>query len=64
MKTLIARNKHTCAGSPVIRGTRITTLCIKYWYEGLRDVEYIANMYKLSIEQVKAAINYKRSVKI
>lgn len=64
MESLIARNKHTCGGSPVVRGTRITTLCIKYWYEGIHDLQYIANMYNLSIEQVKSAINYKRKNKI
>ncbi len=60
--SLIARNKHTCGGSPVIRGTRITCSCIKFWYES-HTIDTISEMYSLTKEQVKAAINYKRRIK-
>jgi uncharacterized protein (DUF433 family) len=63
MESLIERNKHTMSGMPIIRGTSISCSTIKYWYE-VHSVEWIAECYKLSVEQVKAAINFKRKVKI
>lgn len=65
MKSLIARTKDTCGGMARIRGTRITTACIKYWSEGKYSPTEIVDLYPhLTIEQVLAALNYRRKEKV
>jgi uncharacterized protein (DUF433 family) len=63
-KSLITRTKDTCGGMPRIRGTRITVQCVKAWYKW-EGIETILKMYPyINENEVKAAINYCRKVKI
>lgn len=66
-ESLISRDKKYCWGRPRIRGTRITVSCIKGLFDEKEKggAEYLQKVYpQLTIEQIKAAINYGRKEKI
>lgn len=46
-------------GQPTIKGTRITVDTIQGLARGGEPVDFIARLYEVTEEQVKACINYK-----
>lgn len=58
----IAVNPRVMAGKPVIRGTRITVdLILKLLAAGMKPEE-IAEDYKISVEDVRAALLYAAKI--
>lgn len=48
-------------GTPVIEGTRIDVNSIYQMYKGGDSVDFLANLYSISIESAQASIDYFES---